>query len=578
MPACELSLGELPPSEQAICIWTDGPRKFAIHVAPEIMGGLGTESWMAFKRVPRRGLEIGGILLGRTCSDGDVTTFWIEGFEPIESEHCTGPSYVLSDPDCALLQAALAKHDADCIGLYRSHTRSERPALQDSDSQLFDKCLGGADALFLILGPVAGIAALFLRTQGNLTCVHEIPLASALETIMALRPATRPSHEVNEDRHPDASWENMPPRSRRLRDVVPSADRPQRPIRRPALKPGFASLLKRGMWGFVLASLALAATVSALSYSRRPVPAADQRRPEYLHLTAERAGSTLRIVWDRNSPAIRTATRGVLHVDDGAFHTERGLVPSELKQGSLLYEPKSLEETFRLDVYSAEPNASGQVQVVTLPPPAPVPPVQTPPPFFRPAPAPAAAPPAVVHAPPTPEPLEKREIPTTPSRPEKPAADIPQDIPPPAAWERPRTLPLPERQIASTSDREPLVRVSSEPVASRFGHLVGKIPLLRRLGKASRMEAPVPLYRAQPQVGRMREDQRLTRPVSVDVKVNVAESGAVRRAEVVEYGDPPNWTLAAAALAAARRWTFEPARVEETAVPSDVILRFRFTP
>jgi outer membrane biosynthesis protein TonB len=64
----------------------------------------------------------------------------------------------------------------------------------------------------------------------------------------------------------------------------------------------------------------------------------------------------------------------------------------------------------------------------------------------------------------------------------------------------------------------------------------------------------------------------------VNVKVRVAESGAVMLAEVEDYGDPPNWRLAAAALDAARRWTFEPARVEDTAVPSDVILHFRFTP
>ena len=67
-------------------------------------------------------------------------------------------------------------------------------------------------------------------------------------------------------------------------------------------------------------------------------------------------------------------------------------------------------------------------------------------------------------------------------------------------------------------------------------------------------------------------------PVAVNVKVRVAESGTVMLAEVEDYGDPPNWRLAAAALDAARRWTFEPARVEDTAVPSDVILHFRFTP
>ncbi len=119
----------------------------------------------------------------------------------------------------------------------------------------------------------------------------------------------------------------------------------------------------------------------------------------------------------------------------------------------------------------------------------------------------------------------------------------------------------------STSGREPFVSVSTEPLmGSRFGHMVGKIPLLRRLGKPAKVAAPVPLSQVQPNLKKMPGNQRLDRAVSVDVKVNVAESGVVRHAEVVEYGDPPNWTLAAAALSAARRWTFEPARMEDTAV------------
>jgi TonB family protein len=70
----------------------------------------------------------------------------------------------------------------------------------------------------------------------------------------------------------------------------------------------------------------------------------------------------------------------------------------------------------------------------------------------------------------------------------------------------------------------------------------------------------------------------MTRPVSVDVKVSVGESGIVEDAEVIDFGDPLGVALANSALAAARRWTFEPARVEDLAVSSKVILHFRFTP
>src|SRR5712671_4417364 len=75
---------------QPLCEWAESSRRFAIHISPDVIGRLGTESWVAFKRVPRRGLEIGGVLIGHVDSQDDSTTFWIEGFAPVESEHRSG--------------------------------------------------------------------------------------------------------------------------------------------------------------------------------------------------------------------------------------------------------------------------------------------------------------------------------------------------------------------------------------------------------------------------------------------------------------------------------------------------------
>jgi TonB family protein len=122
------------------------------------------------------------------------------------------------------------------------------------------------------------------------------------------------------------------------------------------------------------------------------------------------------------------------------------------------------------------------------------------------------------------------------------------------------------------------VGIVAEPVsAPRLAQLAGKIPLLRRIGHKDKATAPVPLYQAQPSL-RIPDTQNLLQPASVAVKVYVAESGAVKRAEVVVYGDPPNWNLANASLAAARKWTFQPARIEQMPVSSEVILHFRFNP
>jgi TonB family protein len=118
----------------------------------------------------------------------------------------------------------------------------------------------------------------------------------------------------------------------------------------------------------------------------------------------------------------------------------------------------------------------------------------------------------------------------------------------------------------------------AEPVSdSRLSRVIGKVPLLRRLRKQQQTTPPVPSYQAQPTLEPV-EKQGMLQPASVAVKVYVAESGAVKRAEVLEYGNPPNWTLANASLAAARKWTFQPARLDDMAVSSEVILHFRFNP
>src|SRR5665213_1214506 len=174
---------EPPSAKQPFCVWTQASRNFAIQISPDVIGSLATESLVAFKRVPRRGLETGGILLGRTEFLGDTTTFWIEGHAPIESEHRFGPSYLLSDSDFAHLQTELSGNGSASLGIYRSQTRSEQLAIQDADVGLFEKCFGASDNLFLMLAPMTRLGAFYFREDGNLKCVHQFVLVSSLSSV-----------------------------------------------------------------------------------------------------------------------------------------------------------------------------------------------------------------------------------------------------------------------------------------------------------------------------------------------------------------------------------------------------------
>src|SRR5258708_34337149 len=64
-----------------------------------------------FKALPRRGLEIGGLLIGTARAAGNLTVVDVDDFEPVESEHATGPSYVLSDADRRLLKERIAARE-----------------------------------------------------------------------------------------------------------------------------------------------------------------------------------------------------------------------------------------------------------------------------------------------------------------------------------------------------------------------------------------------------------------------------------------------------------------------------------
>ena len=360
MASCELS-----PVAQLQCEWTYDSRKFTVHFAPEVLERLGSESWMAFKRVPHRGLEIGGILLGRKiCEDGS-TTFWIDGFEIVESEHKSGPSYVLSESDWTTLQAALIKNGEASIGIYRSNTRSERPALVDPDVQLFRRCFQSSEALFLMLAPAPKVAAVFTGADGNLTCVQEIPLSSPIASTMGTRQershpiAEPPLFQEPETRLPRIPRldipDYVPPASQYTSGYTPGRRR-MRAIPVPTVE---ESLLPTKMrdWALIIATSAtiFLATVGTYVYLHQLPPDRAPRavRPayEHLHLTVERAGTSLRLLWDRNAPSIRSATHAVLHITDGAYSSDRNLSPALLGTGSFTYEPKSAEETFQLDVY-----------------------------------------------------------------------------------------------------------------------------------------------------------------------------------------------------------------------------------
>ncbi len=551
---------------------------------------------MGFKRVPRRGLEIGGILLGRSDRQNQITRFWIDGFDLLDSEHRSGPSYILSESDLATLDAMRARHGASCIGAFRSHTRSEQPVPQASDSELLARSFPEGDAFFLMLIPVKGEAALFARSNETLTCVHEFALASMAARLEAAAPAMAspelPRSANQEDRRDTLKHFDAPPEP-----YLKVSEEPRRYSRKL-----FGYDLKSAIWliagmliplGVVLATSIFSPSVSR-SAARKQNPL-----PRFLPLTVDQSGRLLTVHWDPGSPAIQGAERAILHIEDGDYQTDRHLAQRDLQEGAFTYQPKSSGVLFQIEIYSQQPSAFGLAQASNLlrAPAAPIAPIgnagiaaaassRAPESSSRrslsknedmssltdratPAGSSPKAAPSTATPPQPAETIHERTEATVTAAP-SPA----QSLTAPAAVTSPAAALSSPAEI---SGRRLSVDVSAEPVsASLLGRFVEKLPLLRRTRKQT-TAAPVPVYEAQPLLG-SQESKRISEPVSIGVRVSVAETGTVKDAEIVDYGEPPNWSAATAALEAARRWTFQPARVEDAPVPGEVVLRFRFNP
>lgn len=332
------------------------------------MPRLGIEAWAAFKQVPRRGLEIGGILLGRTEVVEDRIHLWVDGYRTVESEHRSGPSYLLSESDFERLHEDIESSGSQAIGLFRTHTRSQELALDAPDSELLGRCFGEAPALLLLLGPVAQKAVVFARVEGTLNCIFECPMVSSLAAIMSLRQNRAEAHAdgPNDTEHRIAKAGPAPVLEPELPALhagmaIPVLARPGSPPP-PPLPESRPLTVSAAKWGWAtrvaIALLAFAAIADGVSHSLRHPP------PEqsFLRLTIQPAGSSLRVSWDPGAPALKGAGHVVLHVDDGDQPYDRSLTTAELKRGAATYQPRSSNVTFRLDVYPAESKTVGVIQ------------------------------------------------------------------------------------------------------------------------------------------------------------------------------------------------------------------------
>lgn len=353
--------------------WKPADKLVSVQIQFDIIDRILLEVMKGFGAVPKRGAEVGGILLGTAERNrlGELAVN-VEDFEPIKCDHAQGPSYVLSESDRDAFEEACERWQRGpdrriyVVGYYRGHTR-DGICLAAEDLALLEDQFPGEEAIALIIKPYAtkvSTAGIFFREEGQFKAdatYLEFPfrrkelgggasgaerLASAArfgqqriyeEPIFA--PAPVPQPQVVESAPVTAPTFGMAaePPSNRKKNV-------------------------RGGWVWIPLSFIfmLLGTVIGfqIALSMRPRQPTNAWLEAWdIALTVKQNNAELIISWDPLAPAVRNSSRGVLYIQTRTDTHNVELRGPQLQAGSVIYRSVPERAVFRLELYPRERSA-----------------------------------------------------------------------------------------------------------------------------------------------------------------------------------------------------------------------------
>jgi hypothetical protein len=352
---------ELASETSTFYTWKVPGRPVAIRLDFDVVDQVLSDVMQGFGALPRRGAEVGGLLLGTIAGDGEPVVH-IRDFEPVICEHARGPSYLLSDADRDRLAAALERsnrrsatgQEIRVVGFYRSHTR-DGLGLSEEDLALFEQNFPGPAQVFLLVKPFAtrtSVGAFFFREQEGIHCESsylEFPFRRKELGGGSAAPerGDTPSLAAGtaEIAFPEAGLPLRPPSLSLLDNPAPVTPPPGDTVPR----------LKRNLWiplSFVFLLVGVLLGFQA-AISLRPTGGSSAGREPYsLSLAAVKSGNTINLSWDRQAPVILKARSGLLTITDGNYTKALALEPGQLQNGTVVYHYLTGLAKFRLEVVS----------------------------------------------------------------------------------------------------------------------------------------------------------------------------------------------------------------------------------
>jgi hypothetical protein len=365
-------------------VWEVAGKPVVVHLHLEVVDRMLAEVMRGFAAVPKRGAEVGGILIG-TIEQGSRTIVRIEDFEPVECGYKRGPSYLFDAEDRAGFEHSVRRWEPDlsrpayAVGFFRSHTR-DGMSLAGEDLALIDDFFPSPAQVALLIRPYGtkvSMAGFFFREDG------------AFQTATPLEFPFRRRELTGEEAPPRRSMIERRPRAPRdlgpappvlagpgampgaLRRLDPDEDEDEPQLDPRQAGPAYAvmrpskSRFRSGMWiplsfVFLLFGIALGLMIGFMR-----APGARDASDFSLGLSVTRAedssvvdsgapketGFNLSVKWDRQSAVVRAAQRGMLEIQDGKYTKSVDLDIPQLQNGSIIYRNSSQTVRFRLTVY-----------------------------------------------------------------------------------------------------------------------------------------------------------------------------------------------------------------------------------
>jgi hypothetical protein len=331
-------------------VWHVPGKPVAVHLHLDVVDRLGAEVMRGFGAVPKRGAEVGGILVG-SIEPGEVTIVRVEDFEAVPCSYRRGPSYLFSEEDRVALEEALSRWQGDpfgtstAVGYFRSHTR-EGLRLAEEDLELLNRYFRDPAQVALLVKPFAtkvSVAGFFAREGGAFPAETPLEFPFRRREITGEAPPPRRSlmERMERRRRSEPLLEGEP------RDlpapVYPSEDPAPPQVRRPFFEFTPLALL------LLLAGL-IAGFGAALQFAPL-LPARSAVQQYRLGLSVTRTGENLTLHWNPETNALRYAQRGLLEIEDGSFSKPVDLDAAHLRDGSVIYQNTSKLVRFRLSAY-----------------------------------------------------------------------------------------------------------------------------------------------------------------------------------------------------------------------------------